>query len=465
MKNRLVWPTLVLFGFIFEVPLFAQDTVVPKIEPFAKAALVEGQFVQSHYTYNASSYYVRETMPFRPWINNEYAKVGVKATLNAHLSAVICPEVKLWNDTWDWGIMGNNGAPNPFNQHVTVSLADAEGIINFGAKDALACTIAFGVMPFKYDADVKNLGEYLFRTGTHPAYVRNDFDDAFATITGLRANAALFDRLSLDVMLTQETQIMPLNDWSVSILAGYKLPHLLDIGAGVMLDRVMPVDGLLEKPGMRYSPQQDTFFNSSRQLDTLSFGGTKLMARVSFDPKGLLPTGLSKVFGREDGKIYAEAAVLGTKSFDAYTRSIAGTDTTYSIDSMMNFYSDIKQRIPIMVGFNIPAFKLLDYLSVEFEYYRWPYSPSLYDHLNLNWALPKPITPRDNNVVQLYTRTNQWKYSINFRKTLWGSFSIIGQIARDHSRHDAFYATYADPEEAFLSSADWGWWLKLQYNL
>src|SRR5512136_1140347 len=131
MKNRFIRKTLILCGFALAAPAFAQDAAAPKIEPFIKAALVEGQFVKSHYTYNATSYYSRKAMPFRPWISNEYAQVGVKATINEHFCVVISPEVRLWNDTWDWSVMGNNGAPNPFSQHVTVSLADAEGIVSY----------------------------------------------------------------------------------------------------------------------------------------------------------------------------------------------------------------------------------------------------------------------------------------------------------------------------------------------
>jgi hypothetical protein len=50
------------------------------------------------------------------------------------------------------------------------------------------------------------------------------------------------------------------------------------------------------------------------------------------------------------------------------------------------------------------------------------------------------------------------------RKTLWDHFSIIGQIARDHTRHDAFNVYNSDEDEIFKTQDEWGWWLKLQYN-
>ena len=45
------------------------------------------------------------------------------------------------------------------------------------------------------------------------------------------------------------------------------------------------------------------------------------MARLAFDPKGFLPSNLSEIFGKEDGKIYGEAAILGLNSITAYKDS------------------------------------------------------------------------------------------------------------------------------------------------
>ncbi|MGA3052371.1 MAG: hypothetical protein ABSE00_10705 [Chitinispirillaceae bacterium] len=466
MKNRFFFATLWLCGFVFVTLTFAQDTVAPKIDVMANAAIEEGQFVKCDYTHlpngGGSQGYIREIMPYSPWLNDEYAELGLRATLNSHFSAIVEPQIKLWNDTWDWTTMGENGsASNPFIQHMTISLADAEGIYSCGSKDALAFTLAAGVFPFKYDLEAKNLGEYLFRTGEHPAYIETSFDDAYATLTGLRLNAQMLGGLSVDVLLTQETQIIPINDWSLSVLAGYKVPNLLDVGAGIMFDRLLPVSGLLDHPDTGSS---NAYYTSNGILDTLSWGGTKIMARASFDPKGFLPSDISKIFGKEDGILYTEASILGLSSFTAYSKNASGNLVP---DSTMNFYSDIWQRIPVMFGFNIPTFKLLDYLSVELEYYGWPYSPSLYNYENLVYTLPQPIIPTLNTTGQtvLYTRGDSWKYSFNVRKTVWGSLSIIGQIARDHTRHDAYYAEFADPEEVFIQPDEWGWWLKLQYSL
>jgi len=486
MKN--IFHAVMLWGctIAFIAQPFAQDIAAPKVEVIGKAAIEEGQFVKGDYTFErngaSNSPFIREVMPYRPWLNNDYAQIGLKATINSHFSAVVSPQIKLWTDSWDWTSMGQNGAAsNPFIQHMTISLADAEGIVHFGSDDAIAFTAAAGVFPFKYDYDVKNLGEYLFRTGEHPAYIQTSFDNAFATLTGLRINAQMYKSLSLDVLLTQETQIIPLNDWSVSVLAGYSLPKLLDVGAGIMFDRLLPtgpIQGEQPVDSVVRNTYRNTYLTNKGVIDTLSWGRTKVMVRASFDPKGFFSSGLSNIFGREDGKIYAEASILGINNFNAYKKSVVNGDTTLVIDDSMNFYSDIQQRIPVMVGFNIPTcsplltkvigFSLLDYLSVEMEYFKWPYSPSLYEYESQLFTLPRPIIPVTNTASAtpiLYTNQDNWKWSINFRKTIMGNLSIIGQLSKDHTRHDAFYSAFADPEEVFIQPGQWGWWVKLQYNL
>jgi hypothetical protein len=244
---------------------------------------------------------------------------------------------------------------------------------------------------------------------------------------------------------------------SLSLLLGYKLPGYLDLGAGIMFDRLIPLSGELFKP---YDTEKNNIYESSTgQIDTFSWGGTKVMARLSFDPKGFLPSNISNIFGKEDCKIYGEVAILGMTNIIAYMDSLDVNGQPVQghevIDSSKNFYSNIWQRIPIMFGFNIPTFRLLDYLSIEGEWYGWPYSPNLYNFEDFFWILPKP-----NGIGT----GSKWKFSFNLKKTVWDHVSIIGQIARDHTRHDVYYTALTDVNEIFQKQDEWGWWLKLQYN-
>ncbi len=80
------------------------------------------------------------------------------------------------------------------------------------------------------------------------------------------------------------------------------------------------------------------------------------MARASFDIKGIFPMDF---LGEEDLKIYGELAILGLKDYPGH-------------------YNDFSKRIPMMLGFNLPFFGLLnlflprftklDVLKLELEY-------------------------------------------------------------------------------------------------
>ena len=46
--------------------------------------------------------------------------------------------------------------------------------------------LAVGYFPYKYNPEARNLGEYLFRSGTYPVYLTNDYDFPLARVAGLR---------------------------------------------------------------------------------------------------------------------------------------------------------------------------------------------------------------------------------------------------------------------------------------
>ena len=138
------------------------------------------------------------------------------------------------------------------------------------------------------------------------------------------------------------------------------------------------------------------------------------MGRLSFDLKKLFD---SDAFGPNDLKLYTEVAVLGLKDYPL-------------------FYEDISERIPVMFGFNVPCFKLLDLLAVQFEHFNSPY---LNDHLSLgcgNVAIPdfrQNVHFSDNEYYDV-TKDDNLTWSILCKKTILPGVSLSGQFARDHYR-------------------------------
>jgi hypothetical protein len=160
------------------------------------------------------------------------------------------------------------------------------------------------------------------------------------------------------------------------------------------------------------------------------------MARFRLDPKVLL--GLEGAFGKQDLVFYGEAAVLGLKDYRKY-------------------YADIKRRIPVMIGFNIPAFGLLDKFAFEAEYYA---SKNMLDYgkaeTSYSWV-PRTDPNADNARDDL-------KWSLYFSKVVQGHIRISGQVANDHLRMfgppDIGFTSYA---ETLTTPKDWYWMLKSTY--
>jgi hypothetical protein len=174
-------------------------------------------------------------------------------------------------------------------------------------------------------------------------------------------------------------------------------------------------------------------------VDTVtgSLQGTKAMARFRFDPKALF--GLSSLgpltFGKQDLALYGEAAVIGFQNYPKH-------------------YEKLSERIPVMMGFNLPAFGLLDRLALEVEHYGTR-NHSDYGKTETYYAW----TPR---VVPVNTARDDWKWSLYATRVLAGNLRLSGQVANDHLRTfgppSLGTTTYA---EALTTPRDWYWMLRL----
>jgi hypothetical protein len=100
-----------------------------------------------------------------------------------------------------------------------------------------------------------------------------------------------------------------------------------------------------------YVDYSDTAGGAAPDTTFISFAGVKLMAHATVDPKPLF--GSPEILGPEDLKVYGEVALLGLENDKAHK----------------DLYGDYRHRMPVMAGFNIPAFRLLDVLSLEVEWY------------------------------------------------------------------------------------------------
>jgi hypothetical protein len=172
------------------------------------------------------------------------------------------------------------------------------------------------------------------------------------------------------------------------------------------------------------------------------------MIRASFDIKKILGTGS---LGPDDLKVYAEAAVLGIKDYPL-------------------FYDKITDRIPVMFGFNLPCFQVLDILAIQGEYYSSPNLNSYTDLVGNNSATPTHVSAQDGirsreeyGDIALH---DDFSWSIYAKRTLAGRAFVAAQAAHDHIRTVSIKTwTAPEPTQVLGRNRDWYWMLQFGFGI
>jgi hypothetical protein len=336
-----------------------------------------------------------------------------------------------------------------------VAMVRASGAYTWGDRDHPALKFTFGAMPYKYNADAGDLGEYLFRSTPYPGTVLNS---PFNLIGGAQANilgAVLGKNLAggrwkNDLLLTSMNWTTPLYDFSAAYITSYRVSALLEVGAGVNFYRLIPAtakgtanedagNAYFTYGGEEYTTRADYYNNrgtaedSARAriadsvsnglnggampagvtgIDYYTFQGTMLMARFSLDLQPVLGKGM-------DLKLYGEWAMLGVRNYPV-------------------FYENPVERMPLMLGANIPTRGLLDKLSVEVQYWKNPYLNSLVE-ANYNAITATPdmggatyqnlgLDPADE------VRDDDLAWSVAGTKSFGKVFSVTAKAAKDNSQ-------------------------------
>lgn len=322
----------------------------------------------------------------------------------------------------------------------TAVLEEASALYKFGSVENPYLETKFGLFFEKYNPDSKNLGEYLFRSGTYPGYLQTGgwyiLNNAGYFMQGARASANLLDgTLVPEVMLYMERDWEPTYDLSPALLLTYKPMDAFQIGAGVSFNHLIPAKPSQTTPedlrsASYKSPTSghDTLYNTNQFLadsafagnHAFTFKGIKLMARASFNPQALIQ---SDLLNPEDLKIYAEMAILGVANQPVY-------------------YTKLAKRIPVMFGLNLPTFKIVDKMSFELEYYNSDFPNSLEEVYQRTFPLPGSIggvgTPsRQNYIDSLGTQRkmrDKIKWSFWLNKEITSGLGVYLQVASDHFR-------------------------------
>lgn len=320
-----------------------------------------------------------------------------------------------------------------------------------------AFNIDVGYFPVKYNDDARNLGEYLFRTGTYPQYIITNFDFAAARVTGVNIYGTVADALKYKALLTINTEFATMGDLNFTGIASYSmLNKFFELGGGVSFCSFLSANPRHTTPGLLdFSPEDRYKYLDGADTCTYTFAGTKLMGRISIDPKALFS---GDFFGKEDLKIYAEVAILGLKNYPVsinadssyFTNEIIPASGIFDTFNIATRYDDILKRMPISFGINIPTFKLLDVLNFETEWYGSIYPNDMAEYIRDGFPVPFARGPWTQYGWQDSTSDN-WKWSIYAKKTLANHFFIAAQVANDHLRWD--YSCDYGKQSGYLSEA------------
>ena len=344
-----------------------------------------------------------------------------------------------------------------------------EGTYTIGDQRLFRFQFGFGYFPYRINPDVKNLGEYLFRSGSYPLYVLNNFNRPYSRLLGLRTSFTVISDLKIDALLTCETLAPPLANGSLSFIVDYNLFNCADMGAGVCFASLFPVDENLTTP-KRIDNQYTT---KSGNPGYYTFKAIKPTAKIALDPKPFIPGDL---FNPLDLRIYGEVFVSGWKNYKNY--GVPDTSDT----SLSQFYARRSDRTVYMLGGNFPSFFKLtdefltamgvdypllnrilnrldfDVLSLEYEHFPNKYPNSLVNVLGANTQyLPQPSPSGFIGFEKAYP----WYWTIYAKKTFLDKFALIVQFARDHMRPINNDPTKIYVEDVLERKGYWWWDVRL----
>jgi hypothetical protein len=435
---------IVIAGALFASGCFCAACAV---EPSAKsvnfigyASFAFGQIVKGQWEYGNAPY-------DHYWSHHVYAGVGFNARMSDNFEITTRVEGKMWNafpsDTKRPWLLRN----------YSMWLDQAKMTYGFGGLEKPVFSITAGYFVYKYNPEVRDLGEFLFRSLTYPGFLINYFDFPAARLLGFKFSADLFEgSLKQDLFLHEECENYPFGNISVGYIASYNIMKVVEIGAGFDLCRLFDINTESTTPGTTNLPQprpENAYilgFDSTGAViqdfnSYYTFKANKVMGRMTIDPKPLFGS-LGEIFGAEDLKLYGEIAVIGLKNHPFY-------------------YDDIHKRMPAMFGMNLPAFKFLDHLAVEFEHYALPFSTNMGKVLDQGLPLP-------NDGGSSWNRwkwgSDDWKWAVHLKKTVIQGLDFTLQLSRDH-----FRGYWSDGLPAYCESlvmpGDWSWTAKITGGL
>jgi hypothetical protein len=334
-----------------------------------------------------------------------------------------------------------------------------------------AATLQFGLFPHKY-SDAVNLGEYLYRSGTYPSALVSGgwsyLNSAAYMAQGVNLTVPMLNgMLTHNFTVFLERDLQPTNDLSPGYMITARPLPFLEVGAGVVWAHAVSLNSARLAPkGTQRDPNGLNIYSKSTGRPTngdtvgspcasgttsdcgyYTFKGFKTAGRVGLDIGTLLGSAMIKP---GDFKLYSEIALLG-------------------IEDQPYFYEKKIERMPVMVGLNVPTFGVLDRLTFEAEFRKSPFPNS--NATVLQYQVPIPVEnayEKDANGVLKYdpddAKYDDIKWTVYARRSITTGVSLYAQAASDHLRH---FNRNAVPggESATPTASDWYYVFRLEFGI
>ena len=110
------------------------------------------------------------------WTSQTFMYSCVDATYRDRLRLSLGTEGTMWFNLPKQ--TGTGQATYVHQENSSIIVSDANASYRWGDLQSPFLCATIGLFPYKYDPQARNLGEYLFRSGTYPAYLINNFDSA-----------------------------------------------------------------------------------------------------------------------------------------------------------------------------------------------------------------------------------------------------------------------------------------------
>jgi hypothetical protein len=465
------WSYILLLSVFFSSHLHAQDTTarehsnVSKIKLSGYGYYMFGQVVSGVY----GDEWAHPTTTFEHyWSNITLTHLHISSDVTDWFSTELGFEISVRHYFKGCCAMNNASYWRDYEPYLTSVASTMHW--DFRNRMLRSLRIASGLIPYTINPTVKTLGNYLFRSTVHPPSVQNKLDYPWADFIGVITEVGLFDnKVTVSAMLASEFVYIPFFDLTPAFALFYKPNNIIDIGGAVAFSHAIPID---ERSNIHEVVTRHRYDGNgqiiSDYLDTINtdFHATKLNLRAIFDPKPLF--GGMNFLGKSQLNIYAEIAFLGLKdSLEVDTSSLArlrSYDPTDSLglNDLVFPENSIIHRMPFMIGINLPTWKLLDLLSVEFEWFFSPYANDwfgLFDNMELEARQPSSLEQWDN-----YINKDNFKWAINIRKS-FGKFETRALFSSDHTIYRMGNRQTGNFEQTMKRPKDWHWFVELRYNL